>query len=83
MLHQLKPLLVAIVVPQQFHSKNGPAWLFSAVVNVIAGPPEERLMTTGMHIVSDISCTRCMSLVGWKYVSTHKDIIGFPTQGHR
>lgn len=60
-----------LFVMQQFHSKNGPAWLFEAVVNVVHGPPEERLMTTGMHIVSDISCTRCMSLVGWKYVSTH------------
>jgi hypothetical protein len=26
-------------------------------------------MTTGMHVVSDISCTKCCALLGWKYVS--------------
>jgi hypothetical protein len=54
---------------QQFHSKNGPAWLFGQVINVVPGPREERLMTTGMHVVSDISCTKCCALLGWKYVS--------------
>eukprot|EP00878_Enallax_costatus_P004162 GHUV01004391.1.p1 GENE.GHUV01004391.1~~GHUV01004391.1.p1 ORF type:complete len:133 (+),score=24.76 GHUV01004391.1:106-504(+) len=61
------------LLSKQFHSKNGPAWLFESVVNVVHGPPEERLMTTGMHIVSDISCTRCMSLLGWKYVAAHEE----------
>jgi hypothetical protein len=56
-------------VLQQFHSKNGPAWLFGQVINVVPGPREERLMTTGMHVVSDISCTKCCALLGWKYVS--------------
>lgn len=25
-------------------------------------------MTTGMHVVADIACARCLSVVGWKYV---------------
>jgi hypothetical protein len=54
---------------QQFHSKNGPAWLFDTCVNVLPGPREERLMTTGMHVVADIQCARCLNVVGWKYVS--------------
>jgi hypothetical protein len=60
---------VPAAVLQQFHSKNGPAWLFGQVINVVPGPREERLMTTGMHVVSDISCTKCCALLGWKYVS--------------
>lgn len=54
---------------QQFHSKNGPAWLFQSCVNVLPGPKEERLMTTGMHVVADIACAKCLNVVGWKYVS--------------
>ncbi|KAF8068248.1 yippee-like protein [Scenedesmus sp. PABB004] len=55
------------LLSKQFHSKNGPAWLFERVVNVVPGPGEERLMTTGVHVVADIACTRCHSVVGWKY----------------
>jgi hypothetical protein len=54
--------------PQHFHSKNGKAYLFNQVVNVVCGPHEERLMTTGLHIVCDISCAICLHNVGWKYV---------------
>eukprot|EP00879_Flechtneria_rotunda_P025080 GHRR01026625.1.p1 GENE.GHRR01026625.1~~GHRR01026625.1.p1 ORF type:complete len:164 (-),score=12.99 GHRR01026625.1:857-1348(-) len=62
-----------VVRMQQFHSKNGPAWLFQRCINVVCGPKEERLMTTGMHIVKDISCTRCMQVVGWKYEEAHEE----------
>lgn len=55
------------LLSKQFHSKNGPAWLFQACVNVLSGPKEERLMTTGMHVVADISCAKCLNVVGWKY----------------
>lgn len=54
---------------QQFHSKNGRAYLFKGVVNVCFGPKEERLMTTGVHIVRDAFCVGCMLPVGWKYVN--------------
>jgi hypothetical protein len=26
-------------------------------------------MTTGMHVVADIACAKCLNVVGWKYVS--------------
>eukprot|EP00882_Tetradesmus_deserticola_P001650 GHRQ01001777.1.p3 GENE.GHRQ01001777.1~~GHRQ01001777.1.p3 ORF type:complete len:144 (+),score=33.89 GHRQ01001777.1:73-504(+) len=61
------------LLSKQFHSKNGPAWLFGQVINVVPGPKEERLMTTGMHVVSDISCTKCCALLGWKYEAAHED----------
>jgi hypothetical protein len=36
-------------------------------VNIVAGPPDERQMTTGRHIVRDIACVSCKEVVGWKY----------------
>ena len=36
-------------------------------VNITEGPPDERQMTTGRHIVRDISCANCKEVVGWKY----------------
>jgi hypothetical protein len=53
--------------PQAFHCRYGKAYLFNAVSNVRTGPREERLMTTGMHVVADIWCIQCASVVGWKY----------------
>lgn len=71
------PVFPAVVL-QQFHSKNGPAWLFQACVNVLSGPKEERLMTTGMHVVADISCAKCLNVVGWKYVSVTHELLRLP-----
>jgi hypothetical protein len=36
-------------------------------VNITAGDPGERNMTTGRHIVRDIQCKQCKETVGWKY----------------
>ncbi|WOH02022.1 hypothetical protein DCAR_0521409 [Daucus carota subsp. sativus] len=41
-------------------------------VNVTLGEKEERMMITGMHIVADIFCVRCGSIVGWKYESAYE-----------
>jgi hypothetical protein len=41
---------------------------FSYSVNVIEGEPIDREMTTGKHTVRDISCCRCRTVLGWKYV---------------
>lgn len=37
------------------------------MVNVTHSEPVERSMTTGRHIVRDISCRQCKEIVGWKY----------------
>lgn len=38
-------------------------------VNVEQSDPVDRNMTTGMHTVRDIYCSKCGTTVGWKYVS--------------
>ncbi|KAL6850919.1 protein yippee-like moh1 [Amphichorda felina] len=48
-------------------SRHGKAYLFHSVVNVEAGEANERNMTTGRHVVRDISCRQCKETVGWKY----------------
>eukprot|EP00775_Hariotina_reticulata_P009970 gene9970-10124_t len=55
------------LLSKQFHSRNGAAWLFQSATNVLSLPSETRLMTTGVHIVSDISCIKCLQVLGWKY----------------
>ena len=52
---------------QNFRGQHGKAYLFNSVVNVEAGEPSERSMTTGRHIVRDITCKQCNETVGWKY----------------
>ena len=52
---------------QNFRGQHGKAYLFNSVVNIAAGDPSERSMTTGRHIVRDINCKQCRETVGWKY----------------
>ncbi len=52
---------------QNFRGQHGKAYLFNNVVNIEAGEPSERSMTTGRHIVRDIACKQCKETVGWKY----------------
>ena len=44
-----------------------PMTYLNGSVNILEGPPDERTMTTGKHIVRDISCVSCKEIVGWKY----------------
>lgn len=60
------------LLSQSFYSRAGKAYLFDQVVNVWQGCPEERQMTTGMHVVCDLYCNTCMQLVGWKYEEAHE-----------
>eukprot|EP01016_Furgasonia_blochmanni_P031032 TRINITY_DN3212_c0_g1_i14.p3 TRINITY_DN3212_c0_g1~~TRINITY_DN3212_c0_g1_i14.p3 ORF type:complete len:105 (+),score=2.48 TRINITY_DN3212_c0_g1_i14:164-478(+) len=38
-------------------------------VNVSCGPVEERILISGLHLVCDIYCKSCHTIVGWKYVN--------------
>ncbi|KAB5544354.1 hypothetical protein DKX38_012466 [Salix brachista] len=40
--------------------------------NVFVGEKEERRMITGLHVVADIFCVGCGSIVGWKYETAHE-----------
>ena len=53
---------------QSFQGRHGRAYLFNKCVNVSIGPKEERPLITGLHVVADIYCIECQSLLGWKYV---------------
>jgi len=60
------------LISKAFHCRRGRAYLFNTVVNVSVGPQEERMMTTGMHMVADIFCNCCGQIVGWKYEAAHE-----------
>uniref|UniRef100_A0A7S0WYM1 Yippee domain-containing protein n=1 Tax=Chlamydomonas leiostraca TaxID=1034604 RepID=A0A7S0WYM1_9CHLO len=60
------------LVSKQFHSKSGRAYLFNSACNTTTGPQEERMMTTGMHIVCDVYCVECMACVGWQYLFAYE-----------
>lgn len=38
------------------------------LINIKVGRPVNRQLVTGAHVVADISCLVCSSIVGWKYV---------------
>ena len=52
---------------QNFRGQHGKAYLFNSVVNITQAEAVERNMTTGRHIVRDITCRQCKETVGWKY----------------
>ncbi|GAA5873308.1 hypothetical protein JCM3774_005937 [Rhodotorula dairenensis] len=52
---------------KNFNGQHGRAYLFTSVVNVALGPPEDRPMTTGLHTVRDVMCAKCGETLGWKY----------------
>ncbi|XP_058763758.1 protein yippee-like At3g08990 [Vicia villosa] len=60
------------LISKSFQCKNGRAYLFDKVVNVLVGEKEDRMMTTGLHNVVDIFCVACGSIVGWKYVVAYE-----------
>lgn len=55
------------IISRNFRGQHGKAFLFSTVVNIRLGEAMERNMTTGRHIVRDITCKQCNETVGWKY----------------
>ncbi|KAG5263219.1 hypothetical protein AALO_G00283900 [Alosa alosa] len=55
------------LISKSFQGSQGRAYLFNSVVNVGCGPPEERLLLTGLHAVADIYCENCHTTLGWKY----------------
>ncbi len=55
------------LLSKAFSGRQGRGMLFDRVINVTKAPAEERLFTTGLHRVSDISCVKCFSPLGWFY----------------
>ncbi|XP_021295108.1 putative yippee-like protein Os10g0369500 [Herrania umbratica] len=55
------------IVSKDFHGRFGRAYLFRNAVNISLGPTEERMLSTGLHTVTDIYCSSCQQILGWKY----------------
>ncbi|CAI0440138.1 unnamed protein product, partial [Linum tenue] len=53
---------------KEFQGRYGRAYLFRKVVNIVIGSSEERILSSGFHVVNDIYCSSCMQLVGWRYL---------------
>ncbi|KAL2259241.1 hypothetical protein VTK26DRAFT_7163 [Humicola hyalothermophila] len=67
------------IVSKGFMGRHGRAYLVAGpgspttskggdLINIRVGPPEDRQLVTGAHVVADISCIGCNTVVGWKYV---------------
>lgn len=55
--------------------RHGRAYLLSHLETprIILKKPISRPLVTGMHTVSDISCTLCATILGWKYVNAEEE----------
>ncbi|CAO3643155.1 unnamed protein product [Cunninghamella blakesleeana] len=61
------------IIGKEFSGQQGAAYLFQIVVNVDEDKSyEERLMISGTHKISTISCILCSTLLGWKFVSIYR-----------
>jgi len=56
------------LISKDFRGRSGKAFLFNSVLNTKCGTPEDRMLITGLHTISDIFCTECNSALGWKYL---------------
>ncbi|TGO61450.1 hypothetical protein BCON_0027g00370 [Botryotinia convoluta] len=50
-----------------FLGRTGKAFLFTDVVNISLGKPEEIKTTIGRSIIRNISCRACATEIGWRY----------------
>ncbi|KAG8341462.1 putative Yippee zinc binding DNA binding Mis18 centromere assembly [Trypanosoma vivax] len=61
------------VMSRHFHGKHGKAYLVSRCFNYYFGPPEEKELMTGTHIVRDVFCSTCDRYFGWTYDFAHQE----------
>lgn len=54
-------------------SMKGRAFLFYEARNVGEGPEQEKLLISGKYIVSDIFCSDCGEVLGWKYIKAYDE----------
>ncbi|KAI9295903.1 yippee-like protein [Neoconidiobolus thromboides FSU 785] len=55
------------LISKNFQGRTGKGFLFNNVYNTNLGPKQERVLLTGLHILSDIRCKNCNNNLGWKY----------------
>ncbi|KAK8053720.1 hypothetical protein PG996_013021 [Apiospora saccharicola] len=60
-----------LVSPPENDGTGGPS--SGSLVNIKIGKPESRLLVTGSHVVTDVTCNICHAKVGWKYVDAKEE----------
>ena len=50
-------------------------------MNLSTGPSEQKTLMSGLHVVCDVFCKGCTTIVGWKYVN-NLIIILFKIKAH-
>jgi hypothetical protein len=61
------------LMSKDFRGRSGRAYLFTSVINFIAGVPEDRVLMTGKHTLTDISCMNCSEVIGWHYLHAYNE----------
>ncbi|XP_007051489.2 PREDICTED: protein yippee-like At4g27745 [Theobroma cacao] len=57
-----------------FQASHGRAFLFTHVQNVVDGPEEDRQLMTGLQTVTDVYCSDCGELLGWRYIKAYEEL---------
>ncbi|PUU84285.1 yippee zinc-binding/DNA-binding /Mis18, centromere assembly-domain-containing protein, partial [Tuber borchii] len=59
------------IISKGFMGRHGRAYLLNALTtpHITYSPPTPRPLVTGMHTVSDVSCSLCGTVLGWKYLA--------------
>lgn len=60
------------VISKNFTGKYGKSFLVHKMINIIEGPNEEKMLTTGVHLIRDIFCKSCNASVGWTYIRAYE-----------
>lgn len=60
--------LVSPPPPSAHAAEKDPQRQRRNLINIAVGKPVSRQLSTGAHVVADITCAICGTVVGWKYV---------------
>jgi hypothetical protein len=58
------------VISRAFTGRLGRAVLVKDVINVAIASKETRMLNTGKHVICDIVCRSCGTVIGWQYLET-------------
>ncbi|XP_022979315.1 protein yippee-like At4g27745 [Cucurbita maxima] len=61
------------IISKGFQSLRGRAFLFYEARNVEEGPQQEKMLLSGTYIVSDLFCSECGQMLGWKYIKAYDE----------
>ncbi|EEQ97352.1 yippee protein, putative, partial [Perkinsus marinus ATCC 50983] len=61
------------LLSSNFRGRTGAALLLESLVNVVLGPQEDTIMTTGMHSIRVCFCIKCLENIGWTYEEAFED----------